>query len=78
MRFNFIHTCLMEIDDDTLLKYIEYCKENSEEYSVDGFIEYLDSYYYLSNFVQGESGHYDLKLEYLLDEINYLKENNND
>jgi hypothetical protein len=76
MRFNFIHTCLLEIDDDTLSEYIEHCDKISEEYSVDGFIDFLNSYYYLSDFTQEESSCHDLKLEYLLDEIEEYKKHN--
>ena len=40
---------IMEVEDDILLEYVEYCDQCGEQYSASHFIDWLDSQYFLAN-----------------------------
>ena len=66
---------LMEVEDDVLLEYVDYCKQHNKQYSASYFIEWLRNNYYLSDLVGEERISDDLTTSYLIDEINYVLNN---
>jgi hypothetical protein len=66
---------IMEVEDDMLLEYVDYCKQHNKQYSASDFIEWLRNNYYLSDLVGEERVSDDLTTSYLTDEINYVLNN---
>ena len=64
---------IMEVEDDILLEYVEYCDRCGEQYSASHFINWLDSHYCLGDLVGDETVFTQLETDYLIDEINYIK-----
>lgn len=65
----------LEVTDDMLLEYVDYCKQLNKQYSASDFIEWLNCDYYLSDLVGEERVSDDLTTRYLIDEINYVLDN---
>ena len=66
---------ILEVSDDMLLEYVDYCEQHEKQYSASDFIEWLKDNYYLSNLVGDERVSDDLTTNYLIDEINYVLDN---
>lgn len=67
---------VLEVTDEMLLEYVDYCKQhNKQYYSASDFIEWLRNNYYLSDLVGDERVSDDLTTRYLTDEINYVLNN---
>ena len=66
---------IMEVEDDILLEYVEYCDRCGEQYSASHFINWLDSHYCLGDLVGDEIVSTQLKTDYLIDEINAIINN---
>ena len=66
---------IMEVEDDILLEYVEYCDQREEQYSASHFIDWLDSHYCLGDLVGEEIPSTQLETDYLIDEINYILNN---
>ena len=66
---------IMEVDDDILLEYVEYCNQCEEQYSALHFINWLDSKYCLGDLVGDEIPSIQLETDYLIDEINAIINN---
>ena len=66
---------IMELEDDTLLEYVEYCDQYGKQYSASHFIDWLKSHYCLGDLVGDERVSDDLTTRYLIDEINYVLNN---
>ena len=66
---------IMEVDDDILLEYVEYCDRCGEQYSASHFINWLDSHYCLGDLVGDETVFTQLETDYLIDEINAIINN---
>ena len=67
----------MEVEDDILLEYVEYCGQHGKQYSASHFIDWLDSQYFLEDLVEDEIPSIQLETDYLIDEINYVLNNDN-
>ena len=74
MRFLVRVYNVVEIDDDTILEYIQWCEDNSREYNASEFYEWLEDHYYVGDFVINEYEEQDLSTSFLIDEINRVKE----
>lgn len=74
MRFLVRVYNVVEIDDDTILEYIQWCKDNSREYNASEFYEWLADHYYVGDLVVNEYEEQDLSTSFLIDEINRVKE----
>ena len=66
---------IMEVEDDILLEYVEYCNQHGEQYSASHFINWLDSHYCLGDLVGDETVFTQLETDYLIDEINAIINN---
>ena len=66
---------IMEVEDDILLEYVEYCDRCGEQYSASHFIDWLDSQYCLGDLVGDETVFTQLETDYLIDEINAIINN---
>lgn len=66
---------IMEVEDDILLEYVEYCNRCGEYYSASHFINWLDSQYCLGDLVGDEMVSTQLETDYLIDEINAIINN---
>ena len=66
---------IMEVEDDILLEYVEYCDQCGEQYSASHFINWLDSQYCLGDLVGDEIPSIQLETDYLIDEINAIINN---
>lgn len=66
---------IIEVEDDILLEYVEYCSQHGEQYSASHFIEWLDSQYCLGALVGDEIPSTQLETDYLIDEINAVINN---
>ena len=66
---------VLEVEDDTLLEYVDYCKQRDKQYSASDFIEWLKCNYYLSDLVGEERVSNNFTTSYLIDEINYVLNN---
>ena len=66
---------VLEVTDDMLLEYVDYCKQYNKQYSASDFMEWLENNYYLSDLVGDERVSDDLTTNYLIDEINYVLNN---
>lgn len=75
MRFTQTVDYILEVTDDMLLEYVDYCKQHNKQYSASDFIEWLNYNYYLSELVGDERVSDDLTTMYLIDEINYVLNN---
>ena len=75
MKFTQTVDYILEVTDDMLLEYVDYCKQRNKQYSASDFIEWLNYNYYLSDLVGDERVSDDLTTEYLIDEINYVLDN---
>ena len=71
MRFNEIISNQIEIDDEVIEDYIR--KTDEEDYSIDDFLSFICTDYYIGDFIETEDYEYTLKKDYLLDEINRVK-----
>ena len=75
MKFTQTVDYTLEVEDDMLLEYVDYCKQHNKPYSASDFIEWLRYNYYLSELVGDERVSDDLTTRYLIDEINYVLDN---
>lgn len=66
---------VLEVTDDMLLEYVDYCKQYNKQYLSSDFMEWLENNYYLSDLVGDERVSDDLTTNYLIDEINYVLDN---
>jgi hypothetical protein len=66
---------VLEVTDDMLLEYVDYCKQYNKQYLASDFMEWLENNYYLSDLVGDERVSDDLTTNYLIDEINYVLDN---
>ena len=66
---------VLEVSDDMLLEYVDYCKQHDKQYLASDFITWLENNYYLSDLVGDERVSDDLTTSYLIDEINYVLNN---
>ena len=76
MRFLIKVYNVAEIDDDTVLEYVQWCKEMEKEYNATEFYNWLVEHYYIGDFVQDEEEEVELTTSYLIDEINQTIEDN--
>ena len=65
-----------EIDDDTVLEYVQWCKDMNKEYNATEFYNWLAEHYYVGDFVVDEDEKVELTTSYLIDEINQTIEDN--
>ena len=75
MRFNEIIHNQLEIDDDVIEDYIIGFGEDFDikNCTIDDFIEFVTTNYYVEDFVELTDSEYDLKKKYFIDEINRVK-----
>lgn len=66
---------ILEASDDILLEYVDYCEQHDKQYGASDFMEWLKENYYLSDLVGDERVSDDLTTSYLIDEINYVLNN---
>ena len=66
---------ILEATDDILLEYVDYCEQYDKQYDASDFMEWLKENYYLSDLVGDERVSDDLTTSYLIDEINYVLNN---
>ena len=76
MRFLITVNNIVEIDDDTVLEYVQWCKEMEKEYNATEFYNWLGENYYVGDFVVDEDEKVELTTPYLIDEINQTIEDN--
>ena len=76
MRFLITVNNIVEIDDDTILEYVQWCKEMEKEYNATEFYNWLGENYYVGDFVVDEDAEVKLTTSYLIDEINQTIEDN--
>ena len=76
MRFIITVNNIVEIDDDTILEYVQWCKEMEKEYTANEFYNWLRENYYVEDFVIDEDVKVELTTSYLIDEINQTIEDN--
>ena len=76
MRFLITVNNIVEIDDDTILEYVQWCKEMKKEYNATEFYNWLGENYYVGDFVVDEDAEVKLTTSYLIDEINQTIEDN--
>ena len=76
MRFLIIVNNIVEIDDDTVLEYVQWCKEMEKEYNATEFYNWLGENYYVGDFIGDEEEEVKLTTSYLIDEINQTIEDN--
>ena len=76
MRFLIKVYNVAEIDDDTILEYVQWCKEMEKEYNATEFYNWLVEHYYVGDFVVDEDEKVELTTSYLIDEINQTIEDN--
>jgi hypothetical protein len=76
MRFLITVNNIVEIDDDTMLEYVQWCKEMKKEYNATEFYNWLGVNYYVGDFVVDEDEKVELTTPYLIDEINQTIEDN--
>ena len=76
MRFLITVNNIVEIDDDTVLEYVQRCKEMEKEYNATEFYNWLGENYYVGDFVVDEDEEVKLTTSYLIDEINQTIEDN--
>lgn len=76
MRFLITVNNIVEIDDDTVLEYVQWCKEMEKEYNATEFYNWLGENYYVGDFVVDEDEEVKLTTSYLIDEINQTIEDN--
>ena len=73
MKFTQTIDYILEVGDDILLEYVDYCKQHNKQYSASDFRGWLRYNYYLYDLVEDERVSDDLTTRYLIDEINYIK-----
>ena len=75
MRFNEIIHNQLEIDDDVIEDYITGFGEDFDikNCTIDDFIEFVTTNYYVEDFVELTDSEYDLKKKYFIDEVNRVK-----
>jgi hypothetical protein len=75
MRFNEIIHNQLEIDDDVIEDYITCFGEDFDikNCTIDDFIEFVTTNYYVEDFVELTDSEYDLKKKYFIDEVNRVK-----
>ena len=75
MRFNEIIHNQLEIDDDVIEDYITGFGEDFDikNCTIDDFIEFVATNYYLEDFVELTDSEFDLVKKYFIDEINRVK-----
>ena len=76
MRFLITVYNTAEIDDDTVLEYVQWCKEMEKAYNATEFYNWLVEHYYVGDFVVDEDEKVELTTSYLIDEINQTIEDN--
>ena len=76
MRFLITVNNIVEIDDDTVLEYVQWCKEMKKEYNATEFYNWLGENYYVGDFIRDEDEKVELTTSYLIDEINQTIEDN--
>ena len=76
MRFLITVNNIVEIDDDTVLEYVQWCKEMKKEYNAAEFYNWLGENYYVEDFIRDEDVKVELTTSYLIDEINQTIEDN--
>ena len=76
MRFLVTVYNVVEIDDDTILEYVQWCKETEKEYNATEFYNWLEENYYVEDFIKDEDEKVELTTQYLIDEINQTIEDN--
>lgn len=76
MRFLITVYNIAEIDDDTILKYIQWCKEMEKEYNATEFYIWLVENYCVEDFIMNQDEKVELTTSYLIDEINQTIEDN--
>lgn len=65
-----------EIDDDTILEYVQWCKDMDKKYNATEFYNWLVEHYYVGDFIIDEEEEVELTTSYLIDEINQTIEDN--
>ena len=65
-----------EIDDDTILEYVQWCKDMDKKYNSVEFYNWLVEHYYVGDFIVDEDEKVELTTPYLIDEINQTIEDN--
>lgn len=78
MRFLIKVYDTVEIDDNTILDYVQRCKNKNKKYNSNDFYNWLISHYCVGDFIIDEKEEIDLSTKYLIDEINQTIEDNND
>ena len=76
MRFLITVYNTVEIDNDTVLEYVQWCKEMEKVYNATEFYNWLVEHYYVGDFVVDEDEKVELTTSYLIDEINQTIEDN--
>ena len=76
MRFLIKVYNTVEINDDTVLEYVQWCKDMNKEYNAAEFYNWLAEHYYVGDFVGDEEEEVELTTSYLIDEINQTIEDN--
>ena len=76
MRFLITVYNTVEINDDTILEYVQWCKEMEKEYNATEFYNWLGENYYVGDFIGDEEEEVKLTTSYLIDEINQTIEDN--
>ena len=76
MKFLITVNNIAEIDDDTMLEYVQWCKEMEKEYNATEFYNWLGENYYVGDFIVDEDEKVELTTQYLIDEINQTIEDN--
>lgn len=76
MKFLITVNNIVEIDDDTMLEYVQWCKEMEKKYNATEFYNWLAEHYYVGDFVVDEDEKVELTTSYLIDEINQTIEDN--
>lgn len=76
MRFLITVYNIAEIDDDTILEYVQWCKDTDKKYNSVEFYNWLVEHCCIGDFIVDEDEKVELTTSYLIDEINQTIENN--